>query len=90
MTLPKRSKEEVEKLYKQRMITEKRFYCSEHDYAFNCVTSLKKHLANRIHNPKPYIRYHCELCGFHTKIKYNFKIHENSKKHKIFYFKLKT
>jgi len=75
------SKEDVEKLYKQRMIAEKRFYCADHDYAFNCITSLNKHLVSRMHHHEKYIRYHCEPCGFYTKIKYDFRIHEKTKKH---------
>jgi hypothetical protein len=71
----------AEKRCKRKLIAEKRFYCAEHDYAFNCVTSLNKHLASRMHHHEKYIRYHCELCNYHTKIKCFLARHQRSKKH---------
>lgn len=90
-TLTKQSRHDIEKRCKQKIIADKKFYCIEHNYAFNCITSLRKHLAGKKHNPELYIRYHCELCNYHTKIKYNFAKHSISKKHqqKIAKFQVK-
>jgi len=77
----KQSRAATDKRYKQKVITEKKFYCTEHNYTFDSITRLKNHLAGRTHNPKLYKRYHCELCNFHTKIKYDFNRHKQSKKH---------
>ena len=71
----------VNKRYKQKIITEKKFYCIEHNYAFDSITTLNKHLVSRMHNPEKYIRYHCELCNYHTKIKCLLIRHQQSKKH---------
>jgi len=74
-------KHDIEKLYKQKVINEKKFYCKEHNYAFNCITSLNKHLNSKMHHHERYIRYHCELCNIHTHIKSHFTNHLNTKKH---------
>ena len=71
----------ADKRYRIKILLEKRFYCAKHDYTFDSMRHLRTHLAGKKHNPELYIRYHCESCNFHTKIKCLLAKHQQTKRH---------
>jgi len=71
----------AKKKYLLKNIRLKKHFCESCNKAFRDARTLRNHMNSGVHNPKPKVKYDCDICKYSTKMKSSMTKHIKTKKH---------